>query len=71
MICDISYKALIGSKPLRITFDKTDGLIKVYDGTRYLTLFGSENYDANYNRIRYFMCLQAVSYIFLSLFCKN
>ena len=71
MICDVSYKGLIGSKPLRITFDKTDGLIKVYDGTRYLTSFGSENYDAIYNRIKYFICLQAASYILLSLFCKN
>ena len=31
---DISYKTFMGSKPLRITFDKIDGFIKSYDGTR-------------------------------------
>ena len=40
MIYDISYKTL------RIRFDKIDGSIRVYDGTRYLVLFGPENYDA-------------------------
>ena len=34
-------------------FDKIDGFIRVCDGTRYLVLFGSEKYDAIYNRIRY------------------
>ena len=49
MIYDISYKTLIGPKPLRIRFDKTYGF-NGYDGTRYLTLFAS---DAIYSRIRY------------------
>ena len=49
---DISYKTLIGSKPLHIRFDKIDGFIRFYDGSRYLTLFGSEKYDAIYDRIR-------------------
>ena len=31
---------------------KMDGFIKVYDGTRYVVLFGSERYDAIYDRIR-------------------
>ena len=35
LIYDISCKTLIGVKSLRIRFDKIDGLIKVYDGTRY------------------------------------
>ena len=30
-----------------------DGFIKVYHGARYLVLFGPENYDAIYNRVRY------------------
>ena len=30
-----------------------DGIIKIYDGTRYLTFFGSGKHDAIYNRIRY------------------
>ena len=42
MIYDISYKTLIDPKPLSIRFDKIDGFIRIYDGTRYLTLFGSE-----------------------------
>ena len=36
---------MIGSKPLRIGFDKVCGIIKVYDGTRHLLLFGPEIYD--------------------------
>ena len=36
---------MIGAKPLPITFDKVDGFIGVYDGTRYLVLFGSEKYE--------------------------
>ena len=34
-IYDISYKTLI-------RFDKIDGFIRIHDGTRYLTLLGSE-----------------------------
>ena len=41
------------AKPVQIRFDKLDGFIKIYDGTRYLVLFGPERYDAVYNRIRY------------------
>ena len=36
-----------------VKFDKVDGFINVYDGIRYLVLFGVEKYDAIYNRIRY------------------
>ena len=50
---DFSYKTLIGTKPLRIRFDKVDQFITVYDGNRYLVLFGPEKYDAIYDRIRY------------------
>ena len=49
----ISYKSLIDSKPLLIRFNKMDGLIMVYDGTKYLVLFGSKIYDSIYNRLRY------------------
>ena len=34
-------------------FDKVNGFIKVYDGSRYLVLFGPERYDAIYDRIKY------------------
>ena len=50
LIYDISYKTLIGQKPLRIRFDKINGFSRIYDGTRYLTLFSSEKYDAIYDR---------------------
>ena len=33
LIYDISYKTLIGPKPLHIRFDKIDGFIRIYDGT--------------------------------------
>ena len=46
LIYNISYKALIDPKPLRTRFDQIDGFIRIYDGTRYLTLFGSKKYDA-------------------------
>ena len=36
-----------------ITFDKVNEFIRVYDGIRYFVLFGSENYDAIYDKIRY------------------
>ena len=48
------YKILIDCKPLRVRFDKKDGCIKVYDGTRYLVLFWSENYK----RIRYLISVK-------------
>ena len=38
---------------MRFRFDKIDVFIRVYDGTRYLFLFGSEKYDFIYNEIRY------------------
>ena len=72
LIYDISYKTLICPKRLRIRFNKIDGFIRIYDGTRYLTLFGSEKYDAIYDRIRYLISRKSgITYIFLSLFCKN
>ena len=45
LVFNISYKTLIGAKPLRIRFNKVDGFIRVYGGTRYLVLFGTEKYD--------------------------
>ena len=46
-------------------FDKMDGFIRIYDGTRYLTLFGSEKYDAIYVKIRYLIIPKScITYIF-------
>ena len=64
VIRDISYKTLIGAKPLCIRFDKIDEFTRVYDGTRYLVLFGSEKYDAIYNRVTYLIIYKAVSRMF-------
>ena len=44
-VYNILYKSLIDSKLLCIRFNKIDGFIRVYNGTRYLVLFGSEKYD--------------------------
>ena len=59
LVHNISYKSSIDSKPLPIRFDKIDGFVRVYDGTRYLVLFGSEKYDYIYNKIRYLVSLKS------------
>ena len=72
MIYDISYKTFIVPKPLRIRFDKIDGCIRIFDGTTYLTLLGSEKYDAIYNGIRYLISLKSsIPYVFFSILRKN
>ena len=43
LVYNISY-SLIDSKPLHNRSDKIGGFIRVYDGTRYLVLFGSEKW---------------------------
>ena len=53
MVSQISYKTLIGTKSLRIRFDEVDRFIRLYVGTKYLVLFGSEKYEAIYHRIWY------------------
>ena len=62
LIYNISYKNLIGLKLLRIKFDKTNGFIRIYDGTRYLTLVGFEKNYAIYS---------SIIYIFLTIFQKS
>ena len=72
MIYDISYKTLIGPKSLQIRFDKIDGFIRIYDETRYFTLFGFEKYDAIFNRIRYFISLKSsITYVFSHYYAKS
>ena len=44
---------------MRIRFDKINGIIRIYDGTRYLTLFGTKKYDAIYNKIRYLVSIKS------------
>ena len=57
LIYDVSYKTLIGAKPLSIIFNKVDGLIRDHDGTKHLVLFDPKQYDANSNWIGYFIGL--------------
>ena len=71
LIYDIYYKTLIGPKPLHIEFNKIYGFIRIYDEARYLTLFGSERYDAIYDRIKYLISLKScITYIFSRYFAK-
>ena len=71
MIYDISNKNFIGSKPLRTRFDKIDEFIRIYNGTRYLKLFGSEKYGAIYDRIRYLISIKSgITYIYSHYFAK-
>ena len=53
LVCDISWKTLIGAKLLRIRNDKVDGFIRVYDGTIFSVLFGGEKYDFISNSFTY------------------
>ena len=59
LVYNISYKNLIDSNSLCIRFDKIDRFIRIYDGTRYLILFGSEKYDSIYDKIRYLMSVKS------------
>ena len=54
----------MGSIPLRIRFDETDGFIKIDDGIRYLVLF-SYLYDEICNRTKYLMSEKVVLEIVL------
>ena len=40
LVYDISYKTFMNEKLLHIRFNKVNGFIKIYDGARYLVLFG-------------------------------
>ena len=41
LVYNILYKNFLDAKPLSIRFDKADGIIKIYDGIRYLELSNS------------------------------
>ena len=71
-VYNVSCKSLIDSKPLHIRFNKIDGFIRVYDGTRYLVLFASEKCDYIFNRIRYIINIKKVLQIeFLIIMQKS
>ena len=71
LVDNISYKTLICAKPLRIWFDNVDGFIRIYDGTRYLVLFGVEKCDFIYNRTSYFLGVKSgITYDFSHNYAK-
>ena len=58
------YKSLVSAKPLRIRFNNIDEFIRVYDGTRYLVLFGAGKCDLFYNKIRYLIGVKSgITYV--------
>ena len=51
--------------------NRIDGFIRIYDGTRYLTLFGFENHDVIYDNIRYLISQKSgIICIFSHYFAK-
>ena len=71
LIYGILCKNLIGAKPLHIMFNKVDEFIRVYDGTRYLVLFGPEKSDAIYNRIKYVISQKnGITFVFSQNYAK-
>ena len=71
LVYNISYKTLINAIPLRIRFDKRDGFIRVYDGTRYLVLFGSKKHYFIYKRIRYLTGIKSdITYVISHNYAK-
>ena len=56
---------------MRIRFDKVDGFIRVFDGTRYLVLLGPEKYEAIYKRIKYLISQKIrITYVFSHNYAK-
>ena len=71
MVCNTSYKTLLGSKPWRIRFDNIDGFIRVYDETRYLVLFAAEKYYSIDNKIRNLIGVKSgLTYVFSHNYVK-
>ena len=68
LIYEISYKTLIGPKPLCIRFNKLEGFIRIYDRSRYSVLLGPEKYDDSFSSlpIEKILTLQSVI-IFIKL----
>ena len=69
LINNVSYKTLIGAKPLRVISDKVDGFVRDYDRTKYLVLFIPKNNNAIFDRIRYFIP-SCVTYVDTSDYVK-
>ena len=62
---------MIVAKPLRIMFDKLDGFIRDYDGTKYLVLFSTEKYDVTFDWNKYLIGLKSrIKYFFSHNYAK-
>ena len=73
MIYNISYKISVDSKPLllNLIFDHIDGFIRIYNGTRYLALFGKEEYEVIQSRIRHLISRKSrIMFIITHYFAK-
>ena len=71
LVYNMSYKILIGAKPLRIRFNEVGGFIRIFDGTRYLVLFGPEECDVIFNRIRYLIGVNSsITYVISHYYAK-
>ena len=68
LIYDVSYKPF-REKSLHIIYNEGDEFLRHYGGTKYLLLFGSEKYDAIYDRIRYLIVLKSsIAFMFFLIF---
>ena len=71
LIYGISYKNLIGAKPLRIMFNKVDEFIRVYDGTRYLVYLVVNNMMPFRIGLDILEVKKLVFHMLFSKLCKN
>ena len=55
-----------------IRFDKIDGIIRIYDRTRYLTLLDNKKYYAIYDKMRYLISTKSgITYTIFHYFAKT
>ena len=60
LIYDVAYKTAYDAKTLHNIFDKEDGYIREYVGTKYVALFDSdEKIERYFDRIRYLIMLKS------------
>ena len=71
MIRYLLYKALIGEKLSSIMFDKINRFIRAYDEAKNLVLFGSQKYDAIFERIKYLMNLKSGNQFFFLIITQK
>ena len=62
LLCNISYKTLIGAKPLCIRLEKVDGFIRADDGTRYFIILIKSVFNKKQNHYYYNVLLENCLY---------